>query len=319
MMKNYLPPDKSHWHGRESDQQLYLHEKVECASLDRVSLDPEKKRIGLLGYACDEGVRRNQGRIGAFKGPDAIRQQLGKMPNHLDSSTALIDFGNLSCPDQDMELIQEHVIESVHQLWQAQVFSILLGGGHDLAYAHFTGLAKSQAPHKKIGIINFDAHLDMRPVVKQNHSGTPFYQIAQDLQKAGKDFRYFCIGMRKDANDPQLLQLAEEAGAVYLERNYFTMSYLEHVQLRIMQFLEDVDVVYTTIDLDGFSSAYAPGVSAASPMGFSPDIVLESLKLILESNKLIGMDVVELNPDFDRDHQTAKLAASLIHYVLHSL
>jgi formiminoglutamase len=86
-----------------------------------------------------------------------------------------------------------------------------------------------------------------------------------------------------------------------------------------MQFMEDVDYIYTTIDLDGFSSAYAPGVSAASPMGFSPAIVLESLKLILESKKLVGIDVVELNPDFDRDNQTAKLAASLIHYTLQSL
>ncbi|MGB3143920.1 MAG: formimidoylglutamase [Maribacter sp.] len=318
-MKNYIPAEKSNWFGRESDEQLYLHEKVKFETLDMVSLELEKKRIGLLGYACDEGVRRNQGRIGASKGPDAIRQQLGKMPNHLDSHTELIDFGNLLCQNQDLELIQEQVIETIEKLNQAQVFSIILGGGHDLAYAHFTGLAKSLPSHKKIGIINFDAHLDMRPNVTNNNSGTPFYQIAQELKNEGKDFKYFCIGMRQDSNDRQLIQLAEEAGAVYLERNYFEMSYLEHVQLRIMQFLEDVDLIYTTIDLDGFSSAYAPGVSAASPMGFFPDIVLESLKLILESKKLVGIDVVELNPDFDCDNQTAKLAASLIHYTLQSL
>ena len=86
-----------------------------------------------------------------------------------------------------------------------------------------------------------------------------------------------------------------------------------------MQFIEDVDYLYTTIDLDGFSSAYAPGVSASSPMGFSPDIVLKSLKIILESGKLLGLDVVELNPNFDVDDQTAKLAASLVHYVIHKV
>ena len=86
-----------------------------------------------------------------------------------------------------------------------------------------------------------------------------------------------------------------------------------------MQFIEDVDYLYTTIDLDGFSSAYAPGVSASSPMGFSPDIVLKSLKIILESGKLLGLDVVELNPNYDVDDQTAKLAASLVHYVIHKV
>ena len=54
-------------------------------------------------------------------------------------------------------------------------------------------------------------------------------------------------------------------------------------------------------------------------MGFSPDIVLKSLKIILESGKLLGLDVVELNPNFDVDDQTAKLAASLVHYVIHKV
>ena len=86
-----------------------------------------------------------------------------------------------------------------------------------------------------------------------------------------------------------------------------------------MQFIEDVDYVYATIDLDGFSSAYAPGVSAPSPMGFSPDIVLESLKIIIDSQKLISLDIAEMNPKYDVDGQTAKLAASLVHFVMHNI
>lgn len=127
------------------------------------------------------------------------------------------------------------------------------------------------------------------------------------------------LGIRKDANTKDLFEFAELHQVNYLFQKYFNMNYLEHVQLRIIQFLEDVDYVYATIDLDGFSSAYAPGVSAPSPMGFSPDVVIESLKLIIESGKLIGLDVVELNPKYDIDDQTAKLAASLIHYVIHKL
>ncbi|HAI37919.1 MAG TPA: formimidoylglutamase, partial [Maribacter sp.] len=46
---------------------------------------------------------------------------------------------------------------------------------------------------------------------------------------------------------------------------------------------------------------------------------LESLKLIIESGKLLGLDVVELNPNYDIDDQTAKLAASLVHYVIHKI
>jgi len=71
-----------------------------------------------------------------------------------------------------------------------------------------------------------------------------------------------------------------------------------------------------TIDLDGFSSAYAPGVSASSPMGFSPEVVLESLELIFASKKMISIDIAEMNPKYDIDNRTAKLAASLVHFVL---
>ena len=83
--------------------------------------------------------------------------------------------------------------------------------------------------------------------------------------------------------------------------------------------MAQVDVVYTTIDLDGFSSAYAPGVSASSPMGFSPDIVTKCIENIIDSGKLISLDVAEMNPKYDIDNQTAKLAASLIHTVIHRL
>ena len=73
-----------------------------------------------------------------------------------------------------------------------------------------------------------------------------------------------------------------------------------------------MDHLYLTIDLDGFSSAYAPGVSAPSPLGFSPNIVEKVVELIVGSGKLISTDIVELNPVFDLDASTARLAGRLV-------
>jgi formiminoglutamase len=92
---------------------------------------------------------------------------------------------------------------------------------------------------------------------------------------------------------------------------------LESALDRIHQFIEPLDALYLTIDLDGFSSAYAPGVSAASPMGFSVEALLPCLDMLLGSGKVLSMDIAELNPSHDRDSQTAVLAASLAHRVLH--
>lgn len=318
-MSNYKLPRKDNWIGRSSDQQLYLNEKIILSSIKSPFQSNQNKTIALLGYSSDEGVRRNHGRVGSSLGPDAIRKQLGKMPNHLTDNKQLVDFGNLECTDEDLETLQSDLSVAVKFLLENNAIPIILGGSHDLAYGHYNGLSQYLPEGKTIGIINFDAHFDLRPNTNGNNSGTPFYQIATAHEAKNESIKYMALGIRKDANTKDLFEFAETHHATYLQQKYFCMTYLEHVELRLMQFIEDVDYLYTTIDLDGFSSAYAPGVSASSPMGFSPDIVLKSLKLILESGKLLGLDVVELNPNYDVDDQTAKLAASLVHYVIHKV
>jgi len=315
---DYTKTSPELWTGRISDQKLYLHEKVSCMAFDELRHIKNTKTIALLGYACDEGVKRNQGRVGAAKGPDAIRKALGKFPNHLHTETQLIDCGTLLCEDGNLENIQHLLAEKTKTLLAINAFPIILGGGHDMAYGHYKGI-KKHIGERKIGLINFDAHFDLRANTTGNTSGTPFYQIAKDAIDQPSNFNYLCLGIRKDANDKVLFETAIDLEVKYIESNHFNMHYLEHVQLMLMQFIEDVDVVYVTIDLDGFSSAYAPGVSAPSPMGFSPDIVLESLQIIIDSQKLISLDIAEMNPSYDIDGQTAKLAASLVHFVMHSV
>ncbi|MET7029624.1 formimidoylglutamase [Sediminicola luteus] len=322
-MEAYSKPKPEYWTGRESDQNLYLHQKVKFIDMQSLAQEQIKKSdIVFLGYACDEGVKRNKGREGARMGPDAIRMQLGKQPEHLSETLSVFDAGTIDCNDGDLKKSQRQLTQTVKTLLGMNAFPILLGGGHDIAYAHYNGVKEhleSQGGNKTIGIINFDAHFDLRSDEDGANSGTPFYQIAEECEVEGTAFRYMCLGIRKDANSKVLFETAENRDVTFVENEHFSMHYLSHDLKIIQHFIKEVDVIYTTIDLDGFSSAYAPGVSAPSPMGFAPDIVLEVLKIIIDSNKLISLDVAELNPSFDIDHQTAKLAAGLIHFIVHRL
>ncbi len=315
-MAAYSKTNSELWTGRKSDEQLYLHEKVECVAFEGLNFYPSQKILALLGYACEEGVKRNQGRLGAAEGPDAIRKQLAKMPNHLATEIRLIDVGTIQCLDGDMEAAQNSLTEKVVQLLANNAFPIVLGGGHDVAYGHYNGIKKYLGKHTSVGIINFDAHFDLRNNKKDNNSGTPFYQIAQDSTSADSPFEYLCLGIRKDANDTVLFQTAKDFKVNYIENEHFNIRYWNRIEKKLQQFIKEVDHIYTTIDLDGFSSAYAPGVSAASPMGFSPDVVLECLKSIIDSGKLVSLDIAEMNPKYDIDTHTAKLAASLVHFVM---
>ena len=320
-MSDYIKPDKDLWAGRKSGQQLYLHEKVACIDFEEsiAALASSQNTFTLLGYACEEGVKRNHGRIGAFEGPDAIRKQLAKMPNHFGAETDFLDLGSIRCSDENMEAAQTILSKKVTRILENSAFPILMGGGHDIAYAHYKGIKKHLGKDKSIGIINFDAHFDLRNNSKGNNSGTPFFQIAQDCKEDGSAFKYLCLGIRQDANDSSLFKTAEKLGVEYIPCTKFSMAYAKTIVRRLLDFIAQVDYLYVTIDLDGFSSAYAPGVSAPSPIGFDPKIVLESLELIVNSRKLISFDIAEMNPKYDIDNQTAKLAASLVHFMLHQL
>lgn len=315
-MTNYSASSLKLWTGRVSDNELYLHEKVRCIPLEKLEKQ-STRAFGIIGYACDEGVRRNQGRVGAKEGPNAIRSALAKMPNHLKKEIALFDVGTITCNDKDLQTSQNQLSTCIASLLELNLMPIVLGGGHDVAYAHFNGIkdhliSKNKRP--SIGIINFDAHFDLRKVDDEPNSGTPFNQISNE----NEPFEYVCLGIRKDANHLDLFKSAQRLGVKYLERETFRMQFVEEINKWITAFSKGVDHLYVTIDLDGFSSAFAPGVSAPSPMGFSPDIVLESLKTIINTGKLIAVDIAEMNPKYDIDGQTAKLAASLVHYIIHS-
>ena len=68
--------------------------------------------------------------------------------------------------------------------------------------------------------------------------------------------------------------------------------------------------------LDGFSSAYAPGVSAPSPLGFTPNFMYKMLQFLFDTKKVISCDIAELNPTLDTDNLTANLAAKLLDFIV---
>ena len=320
MKDRYSKPATTHWTGRTSGSLAYLHEKVVLQNaMDASSTMAKNKAFAILGYACDEGVRRNLGRPGAAKGPNAIRTQLGKLANHLPDKISFLDLGNVDCLDGDMEATQKALQKQVDAILRKNIFPLILGGGHDMAYGHYCGIRDFLGGKQSLGIINFDAHFDHRSYEKGANSGTPFCQIADDCSKRDFPFHYLCLGIRKEANSRELYKTADELGVKYMSQAEFANQHIEQVEQALKTFLSRVDAVYVTIDLDGFSSAYAPGVSAAFPMGFSPEIVLVCLGMIIQSRKLISVDLAEMNPAYDQDDQTAKLAAFLLHYIIHEV
>ena len=314
-MKNYHPPKPELWQGRNSGSGQYLHEEVGFLDLE-ADIPPINAGFSILGYSCDEGVRRNMGRVGAAEGPVSIKQEMAKLPCPQGMRRGIWDAGIISCVNQDLEAAQASLAEKVKHLLDLGNFPLLTGGGHDIAYGHYMGLRSHLDSEESIAIINLDAHFDLRSSASGPNSGTPFYQIAQELKRHGQNFNYLCLGIREEANVKVLFDTAKELGVHYIMNSDFHMGNTEVLKKELDHFMGLADKIYLTIDLDGFSSAYAPGVSATSPFGFSPDIALWTLEEVIKSGKLISLDLAECNPKYDRDGQTAKLAAGLLHHVI---
>ncbi len=79
-------------------------------------------------------------------------------------------------------------------------FPLVLGGGHEVAFGSWSGLNRHLAGKGRVGIINFDAHFDLRMKQEQASSGTPFFQIAEQCAAQGTPFHYACLGVAETAN-----------------------------------------------------------------------------------------------------------------------
>jgi formiminoglutamase len=322
----YSPPDPAPWTGRVDDLEdrdaFRWHQVIECLDLSvpagQLALHTPRG-FCILGYCCDHGVELNLGRTGAARGPEAIRSQLVNLPVNFPNTVGLFDGGDILCRDGDLEGAQRALAEVVERTISSRLFPVVLGGGHDLAFGHYLGIVRQTSSSKRLGILNFDAHLDLRPLRHAATSGTMFTQIAAECREQRRDLSYFCIGAQKSANTVSLFRFAEELGVETVLARDINDFDLEPVKQKLSAFLAGIDASYVTICADVFSSAFAPGVSASQPFGLHPETVLRLLKHVLASGKVVSFDFAEVSPRFDSDDNTAKLAAVFVYALVNTL
>lgn len=314
LYNRYEPPKRSAWQGRVDADAKRYHEIVSLVDLSHEPARCEPGACyGLLGFACDEGIRRNQGRVGAKAGPDEIRRCLGPMPVHGGPEKRVVDFGNIVCHDENLEESQEALANAVTFILQAGIRPILLGGGHEIAWGHYMGIARA-FPGLDLGIVNFDAHFDMRPLVKGKYgnSGTGFLQIAEERHKQQLEFDYTCIGIQTYSNTPALFAEANRESVIAVLADDMQRGASANTLTILDQLISKRTALYVTVCMDVFAASCAPGVSAPQVLGLHPWQILPLLQRVASSGKVLSFDVAELSPPFDSQQMTAKLSAAII-------
>ena len=305
-----LEPAQAHGRRPVGSDDPRLDVVIEPWQGDLTALRPG--RAVLFGFPQDEGVRRNHGRPGAAQAPHSIRRWLGRLtPGDPPAATDLhanppLDAGNVRIVG-GLEESQQALGTVVSAIFQAGAIPVVLGGGHETAYGHFLGYVNARRP---VGIINIDAHLDVRPCLDgQGHSGSPFRQALEHATQPLEGAHYVCLGAQSANVSRQHWEELRARGGVVRWADEVRNQMATHLTREIDRLAAAGCRVYVSIDADVVRAADVPGVSAPNPLGLSGDEVAACARLAGQSPAVASFDLVEINPRHDRDDQSSRWAA----------
>ena len=127
---------------------------------------------------------------------------------------------------------------------------------------------------------------------------------------------YLCIGMQPQANNAAAVAFMSEHGCSWIPIDDVCDKSIEDRIDALVEKCSKTDAhLLLTVDLDGIRQSDAPGVSAPSPLGMSATDLMSWLRTVL-GRGVASMDISECNPRFDRDDQTARLAALIAYQMI---
>jgi agmatinase len=243
-------------------------------------------------------------RKGTNKAPDVIRLASNKcefferdgkiipvspMGGILENKKVL-DFGNIR---------REELYQLMVDLVSNKKVPIIIGGDHSITSLALEAIGNVLG---KIGILYFDAHPDFVSSTR-NYYGSVLTDSATSI-----DFKKsMLIGTR--AAEPEELANATKVGLEIITPLDIAELGVLNIANRFMSKVNDKK--YVSIDLDCLDPAFAPAVSVPTPCGLSSIDLIYLVKQAVDSG-IIGIDIVELSPDFDVNDVTADLAARIL-------
>lgn len=275
----------------------------------------KNQQIAILGYPDDQGISLSKGRIGAAKAPDTIRKYFYRLTQGVHGELKkvnILDVGNLSIRSMVKES-HEHAGQIIQKLRSNDIVPLVLGGGNDYAFADVMGVIQALSPKQKLGVINIDAHFDVRGLAFGITSGTPYYRIMETFGKRIPKKCFVEFGAQSYKNSKEHLQYVVKKGAdVHFLDDLQKKGPEKTFQTMIKRLEKKCDAIVVSLDIDAVCQTDAPGVSAPSSNGLSAKQIEAICQISGRSNKVKLFSIYEVSPPLDRDDQTSRLAATCL-------
>jgi formiminoglutamase len=273
--------------------------------------DPRGCAVALLGLADDLGVSMNGGRPGAREGPRAFREALSRYgvarpigwdwPKVFDAGDIVPGMGT---GVGALTRTHDRVTQAVKAILDLGMFPIGIGGGHDLTFPfvrgviewHETNTGRKAPRRERFSGVYFDAHLDVRDTPG---SGMPFRELVEEC-----GVESLCVhGLNPFANSREHVEWFLDNGGTFGDEDSM------HLPGRGSAFV--------SFDLDVLDAAFAPGVSALNPAGWSVGMAEAWMGVLGADQRVKCFDIMELCPAHDVGDRTARVAAHLFLSFLH--
>lgn len=237
---------------------------------------------------------------GASRGPEAIRAaSTGKAINpwtelgvNLEEEVMMVDLGNMDVSG-DFQTIASRIEKNILDILDKGARPVILGGDHSISYPLVKAFSRRFKP---LDVLHFDAHPDLYDELygdRFSHA-CPFARIMEE----GYAENLIQVGIRAATGEQRQRALNHQ------------IKMIEMKDIRGILHLDFSNPVYISFDMDSLDPAFAPGVSHHEPGGLTSRQVIDILHAL--RGDIVGMDVVELNPDRDPHGITAAVAVKII-------
>jgi arginase family enzyme len=285
---------------------LYF-EKPEVAYLPTAYL-PEKQRldsqlvdndckVAIIGVGVDTNSLTNKGSVDA---PDAIRRQLYSLRGF--SNLRIADLGNLK-KGKGLNDTFFAIKDVVAELTEQGIVPVIIGGSQDLTFPMFNGLKEGGNP---INLTVIDSRLDLGDGGTDFNSHSFLQPILEDEQL--DQFEPLCHQSYFVSED-SLNWLKKRQGDMGV-RLGIARSRLPNIE----PYLRDTDLL--SVDMNAVRQSDAPASALATPNGLFADEAAQLMLYAGYADRMKAFGLFELNPQYDRNEQSAATAAQMIWHFL---
>jgi agmatinase len=273
--------------------------------------------VAVVGAPFDGGTTY---RSGTRFGPQAMRaiSGLGSGYNFetgvdLWESLDIVDVGDISVIPANIEKTFDQIDKAIGYIHERAVFPVVLGGDHSIGYPDVRGIAPQIDGN--VGIIHFDRHSDLSEYnFDERMHGTPFFH-ATNIPNAPAT-NLVQIGIGGWTGSRAGVQVARERRATVITMTDVERWGIERIcEMALEIAWKNAKAVFLSFDIDCVDPGYAPGTGTPESGGFTPREVFRMLDIVTREG-LVGMEVVEVAPQYDVGEITSLLGVRVINNVL---